>query len=326
MFGEQLLIKIWETLTKEGIGSLLNPWQIKREGKAHLEVRRNELLMLAQTERDVNEIRNGIREFSSDMKLIETKKESALQINFSTLIAAQNKRQLLDNLQKEININKTIVYAEESAMYDNGNVDNTEVNSDWMKRWREYAQRISEEDLQHLWANVLNGEVKNPGSYSLRTLDFIKNLSRDEANKIALIAPYVVQNNIFFRGTELSDTRMNMNLFIELSDLGLLNSVTGISMSKTFNSVYSDKFEFGFIARNKVLVARDPDPKKEIKLECYGLTHIGQEILSLGHFDPNVDYILRLGNKIKTQGFEVFLGDFERINRKEGRYSNAKLI
>lgn len=30
--GEKLIIKLWETIADKGIGSLLKPWQIRREG------------------------------------------------------------------------------------------------------------------------------------------------------------------------------------------------------------------------------------------------------------------------------------------------------
>ena len=36
---------------------------------------------------------------------------------------------------------------------------------------------MSSEELQTLWGRTLAGEIKSPGSYSLRTLDFLKNLS-----------------------------------------------------------------------------------------------------------------------------------------------------
>ena len=57
--GEQLLIKLWETIADKGIGSLLKPWQKRREGKAEIELKRQELLVLAQTESDANLIRQG---------------------------------------------------------------------------------------------------------------------------------------------------------------------------------------------------------------------------------------------------------------------------
>ena len=53
----ELLIKLWETLAERGIGSLLLPWNLKREGRARNELRREELLMLAQAESDVADIR-----------------------------------------------------------------------------------------------------------------------------------------------------------------------------------------------------------------------------------------------------------------------------
>jgi len=73
--GERLIIRLWETLSEKGVGSLLKPWQIKREGIAHLEVRRVELLALAQTEKDAEDIRTGhkrLEDFSPDLTFAAT--------------------------------------------------------------------------------------------------------------------------------------------------------------------------------------------------------------------------------------------------------------
>ena len=50
--GEKLVIKLWETLAEKGVGSLLSPWQAGRDGRARIEVRRQEILILAQAEKD----------------------------------------------------------------------------------------------------------------------------------------------------------------------------------------------------------------------------------------------------------------------------------
>ncbi len=49
--GEKSIIKLWETLVEKGIGSLLSPWYIKREGRARIEVRREELLTMLKSSR-----------------------------------------------------------------------------------------------------------------------------------------------------------------------------------------------------------------------------------------------------------------------------------
>ena len=61
-----MLIKMWETLLDKGIGSLLAPWQTRRMGHAALDVRREEMLVLAQTEREVEAIRRGQLSISLD--------------------------------------------------------------------------------------------------------------------------------------------------------------------------------------------------------------------------------------------------------------------
>src|SRR4051812_1141964 len=57
--GEKLVTRLWDTVADKGIGGLLKPWQIRREGRAHIDVRRQELLVLAQATKDVEEIKSG---------------------------------------------------------------------------------------------------------------------------------------------------------------------------------------------------------------------------------------------------------------------------
>lgn len=59
--GEALLAKFWETIAEKGIGGLFKPWQIRREGRASIEIRRQEMLVLAQAEREADAIRRWRR-------------------------------------------------------------------------------------------------------------------------------------------------------------------------------------------------------------------------------------------------------------------------
>ena len=66
MLGEKLLTKIWRTVAGDGIAGLAAPWQIKREGRAHVEVQRQEMLTLAQSEKDAEDIRHGKKKLLRD--------------------------------------------------------------------------------------------------------------------------------------------------------------------------------------------------------------------------------------------------------------------
>lgn len=55
------------------------------------------------------------------------------------------------------------------------------VNDIWAIRFVNDAEDISDESLKVIWGKILAGEIKSPGSYSLRALQILKNLSKEEA-------------------------------------------------------------------------------------------------------------------------------------------------
>lgn len=68
----------------------------------------------------------------------------------------------------------------------------TQFSIDRFVRFFEDAGNISDDQIQELWAKVLAGEIKQPGSFSLRTLDVLKNLSKTEAEIFRVIASYAI--------------------------------------------------------------------------------------------------------------------------------------
>src|SRR4051812_20862826 len=57
--GEKLAIKVWQSLVDNGIAGLFRPEHIRREGRAETDVEVERKLLLAQTEKEIEEIRNG---------------------------------------------------------------------------------------------------------------------------------------------------------------------------------------------------------------------------------------------------------------------------
>jgi hypothetical protein len=68
-----------------------------------------------------------------------------------------------------------------------------QINIDWFVRFFEDAGNVSDEMMQELWAKILAGEVKQPGRFSLRTLETLKNMSQEEARALKAVAPYAMR-------------------------------------------------------------------------------------------------------------------------------------
>ena len=205
--GEKLLIRLWETVTEKGIDVLLSPWKTRREGRARIDVQRDELLVLAQTERDIRDIRSWRKTLSSDGQLVEIPEQASPRSlredsDFRDAVASVQRNQIARAMRDEVNTSKALLSAEEALEDDPQTPPERKVDDDWLFRWRDSASTVSSEELQALWGRMLAGEIKSPGSFSLRTLEFLKNLSHEEALQIAKVSPFVIDGDAIFRGNE----------------------------------------------------------------------------------------------------------------------------
>ncbi|APW60330.1 DUF2806 domain-containing protein [Paludisphaera borealis] len=55
------------------------------------------------------------------------------------------------------------------------------VDPDWVFKFIDACQDVGDEEMQSLWAQILAGEITKPGSYSARTLQLVRTLSKHEA-------------------------------------------------------------------------------------------------------------------------------------------------
>lgn len=336
--GEKLVIKLWETIAEKGIGSLLTPWQIIREGSARNEVRCQEIRMLAQAEKDAIDVRAGRKQLRSDGTLmltsvgksradplIESRIEPTLGLPNALNAAATNSA--VNAARIELNSAKAVMYAEEQLANDPQTPPNREVDEDWLFAWRDYAGRVSAEDLQRLWGSVLAGEVKSPGRYSIRTLEFLKTLSKPEADVISKIARYVIDGTIARRQRIYLDEKgLNLGLLLRMQEMGIVSGVEAAHLTTTYKTQVDGKFLKALLSNGKALIVEHDDPSKVLTIEAYRLTEVGSQILGLGSFEPDVDYLRLVGKQIAKQGFTVQLCDWRQVSEDEGWYFNEERI
>jgi hypothetical protein len=229
-------------------------------------------------------------------------------------------------MRREVNASKAIIYAEEVLAEDPQTPPERSVEEDWLFTWRDYAGRVSIEDLQQLWGKVLAGEVKSPGSFSLRTLEFLRGLSKKEAEQISTIASFVIEGNILSDLKHAPDQGVSTNLLLAMDELGLLSGVQGLGLTVTWRSLSSERFQRPLLSNGKVLVVEHGDPKKNLEVGVYPLTTLAKQLLSLGSFHPNLDYLRLAAKEIVKKGFTVQLADWVQVTESMGRYFNPEKI
>ncbi len=86
-----------------------------------------------------------------------------------------------------------------------------EVQPDWIFQFLNNAQDICDSDMQSLWARILAGEVSNPGTYSKRTLEFLKTLEKWEAEKFTELCSCVfTQDGRYFKLLDVNCVRQDI--------------------------------------------------------------------------------------------------------------------
>lgn len=339
--GEQIVIKLWETVTEKGIGKLLSPWQTRREGRAQAETRAHEMLLLAQAEADAADLKAGRKRLHSDgttllsfsvdqtpdMPLIGRRDRVEPVLDLPRIMSVAMHHTAAELAQGEINASRAVLYAEETLIDSEKLASEEPVDDDWLSAWRDHVGKVSNVDLQRLWGRVLAGEVTTPGTYSLRTLEFLRTLSKAEAELIEKLGPFVFSGDKIMRSAaqRMEKKGLPFERLMQLQHLGILAGVEAIGMTMTIKSDIQGKFLQGMPVRNKILIIEKEHPDT-LALEVYVLTDLGKQILSLANFDADSEYMHIVGKDIVAKGYKVTLADWEPKDGTTGNYKNGVRI
>lgn len=334
MFGSKLASKMWVTIAEKGIGGLLKPWAIRRESIAMLQAERNKLLVLAQTKIDIEDVKKGKSKISlddlSNPKIIKSEGSLCIDdsnrheptIDIESLTKSLTTNFVANELQKEINLSKSLFIAENILEKDKSDPIDEAIDDDWIYRWREAASATTSDIFQSLWGRILAGEIKTPGTYSLRTLDFIKNLSQKEAIDIEKFYTFtlngcVIKRNIYENFKEdieefddnLIKKGLTFNFLRKMQALGLTSGVESGGALSTLKSSSNQIFRQNFLYEDKALVITHKDSNKNLELHCYLLTELGLELYLLSKPTIDIDYLNFVISLLKKSEFELHIGD-----------------
>jgi len=176
------------------------------------------------------------------------------------------------------------------------------VDDDWTTRFFNYSQDISNDEMQKLWGRILAGEVKRPKSFSLRTLEIIRNLSKEEAAVFMKFARFAISSgNTSFLLSPSKNKALEDKYKLHYSDRLLLEELgviaaneLGFQMANT-----EDKMrQTGFIVGNTYVI-QEKLPKQPLhQLQVLAFTNIGQQLLKLVNVLPDMEYIQLLATNL----------------------------
>lgn len=262
---------------------------------------------------EIEKIGKAIRD-NCDMPIVYNQ-DGTLQIDtsdYESLIKRTGLRLAFQEVKKQENIESVVDNAYQ-LLEQEETVSNEPVDNGWIIRFMNSVSDISDEDLQLLWSKILAGEVKKPNTYSLRTLEVLKNMSKSEADLFQKISELITDDFIINNEHLTKKYGITYSDILKLDDCGLINSDGMISRTITLHDkkviLQTDDYVFIYNELGKV-------DRPQIKLDVFLLTEAGRSISAiLGNKSEN-DYFFDLCRHIKSK-YPRYSLSIHKINEKQ---------
>jgi hypothetical protein len=149
-------------------------------------------------------------------------------------------------------------------------------------------------------------------------LEFIRNLSTNEAKKIEHLSRFVITDFIArSQKTLLEREGISFGDLLELQNLGFISGVESLGLHLTLSSDQADHFVKSLCSHGRVLLVKHDDSKKELKLQAYMITSIGRQVMKLGKFTPHENYLRAVGEELKKAGVTVTIASYRDVSENE---------
>lgn len=198
---------------------------------------------------------------------------------------------------------------------------------DWLMRFFDAVGNISDKDLQQLWAKVLAGEIAEPKTCSLRTLDMIRNMSSEEAEIFSHLCKYVMQSgdsyyidSIGFMGDEEGANKCKA--YMEKQGLSYEGSIVPLVEAGAFSTdhdlaIYLHKDVTLAMYNKKItgIVMKYEEEPSLFQRYAYWLTASGRELFytirQSDDFEVDEEYALLCLKDIKEKNPEFYVAAFK---------------
>lgn len=262
-----------------------------------------------------------------DMEIVYTKDGMNARMRTLEAFAYRAEQRLLNDAIREQENLECVFEATAHEIEEVSSTNDAKVDDDWLVRFINISKDITTEEMQKIWGKILAGEIEQPGSFSLRTLETIRNISRNEALVFNKIVPYLFNMGKTVLMTSSSDIYKKYGIkyddILVLDECGLINSSGTLSITAT-SSGESDLLLYN---EATALIVHGSETKPlEFAFGIHSLTEPGRQLYRILNHIPNHEYFEEVANNIsQNAGEPVYLHKVnyitgDRINYEDDPY------
>ncbi len=249
------LSKLADTLVKKiskAVGGLSEPWQIRRVAKAKADAAQIEAI--------------------SEIQIKDMKQRAMHRRSEEDACHQQNMENIVGKAIRQLNDN-----AKPDAMDD-----------DWIANFFDKCRIVSDSDMQNLWSKVLAGEANNPNTYSKRTINFLSDMDKNDAELFTKLCGFswmigdIIPLIFDYKADIYNDNGIYLIDLVHLDSIGLAtfshpSTVSRSKLPKKFSITYHDR---------SLVLEMPKDSDNELGIGHVVFTNIGRELAPICGSEP----------------------------------------
>ena len=274
-------------------------------------------------------------------KADERRAETAARINLINTSAAQIAQQMQTDseyarvavqkfgqrvLREQVNLDMISQRAASEIQDDDNSIGQTPpeetddtISDDWLNTFEAEARQKSTEEMQALFGKILAGEIRKPGTFSMRTVKILGSLDQNVATHFArlssmCISTHFVDARVCSLGGNAGSNALQ-EYGLNFATLNLLNE-HGLVISD-YNSWWEFTpcvalpgsgqqalcIPFSYQGRHWVLIPKsNRELGKKLRIEGVALTRTGRELLKIVKVEPVDNYTENLAKFLEKRG------------------------
>lgn len=207
-----------------------------------------------------------------------------------SLVLRSEQRAGFEQIRQQKNIESIVDGAIELLPF---SVSPRPVDEDWTTDFIDSCKNISSKEMQTLWARILAGEVTEPGSFSKRTIAFVKTLSVSEAHLFTRFCSFLWYDPkamiyAYIRTEDdnlLKDCGIN---FIDLMELDALGLIVYHDTTQYTVDAPNEVAEFNYFGETYYFYPKIREGS--VSFSALALTKLGASLVGISGATPRDDY------------------------------------
>ncbi|EHP37544.1 membrane-fusion protein, partial [Cupriavidus basilensis OR16] len=151
-------------------------------------------------------------------------------------------------------------------------------------------------------------------------LDFLKNLSIEEARAIEDFSPFVLGAIVPRYGPVEEKAEPGIAHLLMLQELGLISGVGGTGLQFTASGGGASSYFRILFSRRRGIALRHSDAGKVLHLNTYRVTPLGSQVFTLPKVEPDEECLFATARACQSQGFSVSIVDLQEAPGQPGTF------